>query len=446
MHPRNTYRHPPDFLALARRYPPLRSHVFLTHTGPSIDFKSQLAQRRLTEALLYLDFNINLILPDNRLCPPVSIAGTPTVPPRLNYVLWIQDIVKTIASSGEIVRGIDIGTGASAIYPLLACRLEPTWYFVATDTDKESLTYAQQNVERNSLSDRVSVVDASSSPSILHQLEDDPVTLFHFTMCNPPFYSSAEEVAQSAEAKEYGPNAICTGAENEIITPGGEVSFVSRIFTGSLYHRTRCRSWYTSMLGKMSSLPQIVDLLREHQVDNYAITEFVQGQTRRWAIAWSFGTRRLPDFQARIANPALQGIMPSRTTLRQQIVNVQSLEFLYSTLCQVLGEIEGVHVNPEPSSSDTGIPSILVQATEVTWSRSARRKKATQPSLQTTSQPPLIMQCRTNCVECTLPGSENQRAGSPHLEYQWVDGRNRDIFESFVSHVNRKVIAAQRDS
>lgn len=28
--------------------------------------------RRLTEALLYLDFNISLTLPDNRLCPPVS--------------------------------------------------------------------------------------------------------------------------------------------------------------------------------------------------------------------------------------------------------------------------------------------------------------------------------------------------------------------------------------
>lgn len=34
---------------------------------------------------------------------------------------------------------------------------------------------------------------------------------------------------------------------------------------------------------------------RTIEVDNYAITEFVQGQTRRWAIAWSFGTLRLPD-------------------------------------------------------------------------------------------------------------------------------------------------------
>ena len=27
-------------------------------------------------------------------------------------------------------------------------------------------------------------------------------------MCNPPFYSSAEDVAQSAEAKESEPNAV----------------------------------------------------------------------------------------------------------------------------------------------------------------------------------------------------------------------------------------------
>ena len=52
------------------------------------------------------------------------------------------------------------------------------------------------------------------------------------------------------------------------------------------------------MLGKMSTLQHIVKLLRDNEVDNYAITELVQGQTRRWVIAWSYGDIRLPDASA----------------------------------------------------------------------------------------------------------------------------------------------------
>lgn len=52
------------------------------------------------------------------------------------------------------------------------------------------------------------------------------------------------------------------------------------------------------MLGKFSSLSTIVALLRKHGVDNYAVTELVQGQTRRWVVAWSFGSVRLPDVRS----------------------------------------------------------------------------------------------------------------------------------------------------
>lgn len=200
MHPRNIYALPPDFVALARRYPPLRQYVFLTHTGPSIDFKNPIAQRRLTDALLHVDFDISLSLPDNRLCPPV--------PNRLNYVLWIQDIVRETASDVPLIRGIDIGTGASVVYPLLACRLEPTWQFVATDVDRDSLISARENVKLNRLSDRVLITETCSSKSLLSPLEQDTTLTYEFTMCNPPFYSSVDEMVQSAETKEFGPNAV----------------------------------------------------------------------------------------------------------------------------------------------------------------------------------------------------------------------------------------------
>jgi hypothetical protein len=34
--------------------------------------------------------------------------------------------------------------------------------------------------------------------------------------------------------KEEGPRAVCTGCENEMITPGGEVAFVKKILNESV--------------------------------------------------------------------------------------------------------------------------------------------------------------------------------------------------------------------
>jgi 23S rRNA (adenine1618-N6)-methyltransferase len=52
--------------------------------------------------------------------------------------------------------------------------------------------------------------------------------------------------------------------------------------------KTRCQ-WYTSMLGKLSSVPLLVETLRAVGVENWCVKEFIQGEkTRRWAIAWSW--------------------------------------------------------------------------------------------------------------------------------------------------------------
>ena len=77
-----------------------------------------------------------------------------------------------------------------------------------------------------------------------------------------------------------------------MVTPGGEISFVSRMIDESVALKTRVQ-WYTSMLGKLSSVGNVVEKLKSLEVDNWAVTEFVQGQkTRRWAVAWSWGPIR----------------------------------------------------------------------------------------------------------------------------------------------------------
>ena len=77
-----------------------------------------------------------------------------------------------------------------------------------------------------------------------------------------------------------------------MVTPGGEVAFVSRMIDESLRLRSAV-TWYTSMVGKLSSVSVLVEKLTSYGIHNYAVTEFVQGsKTRRWAIAWSFSDYR----------------------------------------------------------------------------------------------------------------------------------------------------------
>ena len=96
----------------------------------------------------------------------------------------------------------------------------------------------------------------------------------------------------SAATKSRPPHSACTGAEIEMVTPGGEIAFISRMIDESVVLRERVQ-WYTSMLGKLSSVGEVVERLKTVGVNNWAVTEFVQGQkTRRWAVGWSWGGMR----------------------------------------------------------------------------------------------------------------------------------------------------------
>lgn len=64
-----------------------------------IDFKDENALKTLTKCLLERDFNLTVHLPPKQLVP--------TLPLRLNYILWIEDIVKKFQFDNII--GLDIG-------------------------------------------------------------------------------------------------------------------------------------------------------------------------------------------------------------------------------------------------------------------------------------------------------------------------------------------------
>ncbi|KAK3903392.1 hypothetical protein C8A05DRAFT_43379 [Staphylotrichum tortipilum] len=285
---RRLYESEPDFRQLAKQDP--RFAAFLQENG-QLDFSDPAATMQLTKTLLELDFGLKLNVPADRLCPPV--------PNRHNYILWLKGLMDTTSydQPGRELCGLDIGTGASCIYPLLGTAQRP-WSFVATDIDSRSLSYARENIQLNGMEDRIRFLERRPDDPLL-PLGDQGIQAIDFVMMNPPFYTSEEDMLSSASKKSRPPMSACTGAPVEMVCEGGEVAHVGRLLDESLVVRDRVQ-WYTSMLGKLTSLETLVERLHENGVDNYAVTEFVQGnKTRRWALGWSFGPMRPAEHVAR---------------------------------------------------------------------------------------------------------------------------------------------------
>lgn len=204
----------------------------------------------------------------------------------------------TSSPSGDPIRGIDIGTGASCIYALLGARLNG-WKFIATEIDSASYASALENVARNALESQILVQKVETDRLLLEPLahEKKDTTKFHFSMCNPPFF---EDMSQA----DTNPETCCMGSSSEMVCPGGEVAFITSMIEDSLVLQTRV-VWYTSMIGRKSTIRKILKVLRDKHVPHTRTAEFFQGRTKRWGIAWTFVTDLVDSDAAQVSESFL---------------------------------------------------------------------------------------------------------------------------------------------
>ncbi|KAI7619211.1 siroheme synthase middle domains-like protein [Hortaea werneckii] len=330
-----------------------------------VDFQDPKVVKQLTNSLLKHDFGLKLQLPDDRLCPPVPV--------RWNYIRWIQELLDTTSETysdrydpEREVKGLDIGVGASCIYGLLACKTRPRWLMAGIDIDAHSLKHARVNIETNKLADRIHLVQTDPDDPLIPLKQMQCETL-DFVMTNPPFYDSMQDMQSSYTNKHAPPSAICTGSENEMICPGGDVGFVTRILDESLRLRDRVQ-WYTAMLGKMSSLQRIVVKLKENGVSNYAVTCLQAGhRTKRWAVSWSFRDFRPRNDVARHGE-LVHAVLPSPTA-QTIAVPMMSAEWAGNKVDATVKEID---VRWQWRAD---IFTGFMETKGNVWSRAARRKK-----------------------------------------------------------------------
>lgn len=276
MHPRNKYKKGPNFKQLAVYYPKFRKVAATDLTGKvHIDFKDEETLRVLTEILLQHDFDLTVNIPPNKLVP--------TLPLRLNYVLWIEDLM-THASFKEManVKGIDIGTGAVCIYPLLLAKIYGC-HMLGTEIDETSIEVALENVKNNNLQNLIKVIKVDKDKILQGTIEDNET--FHFVMCNPPFFETEE--SSDKVIKQQPPRNAPTGNLKELSIEGGEKSFITKMMEESIQIGEKIKI-YTTMLGRKSSLLYFLKLLKKYGISNFTWTEFCQGYTKRWGLAWSF--------------------------------------------------------------------------------------------------------------------------------------------------------------
>ncbi|KAJ8722138.1 hypothetical protein PYW08_004540 [Mythimna loreyi] len=277
MHPRNIYRTPPDFGKLSQMYSEFSAISKVDVTGKiTIDFKDPHSLRVLTKCLLKSDFNLDVDIPKDRLVP--------TLPLRLNYILWLEDLLDAIQRKDEI-SGLDIGTGACAIYPLLAA-VQNKWNMVGTETDEESFSKAEENIQKNNLQELIKLKKNLTKSIISHVFTQDNKQDFDFCMCNPPFYSNLQELCESRSPARLPPKNGFTGSPQELITEGGELAFCRQLITESQEHKDNVLI-FTTMVGHKYNLNVLIQVLKSEHI-KHTHTEFCQGRVTRWGLAWTF--------------------------------------------------------------------------------------------------------------------------------------------------------------
>ncbi|MGJ8692970.1 MAG: 23S rRNA (adenine(1618)-N(6))-methyltransferase RlmF [Thalassotalea sp.] len=317
LHPKNRFNRKYDFKLLQQALPALKNHLIKTKLGEvSLEFANPLAVIALNKALLMTAYHLQYWqIPSQNLCP--------AVPGRLDYLHYLNDLLSPAKSLGSLsnINALDIGTGASCIYPLLGVK-EFDWRFVGCDIDKKSLNNSQLIIDANDLSAQISLRWQADENSIFQSIiqADEYYT---FTLCNPPFHRSAADANQGSERKwknlakankgrseqskfekntagqleqdnnKTKPNkssALNFGGQNaELWCAGGEVKFIRNMLKESRFYAKQVL-WFTSLVSKKDNLSAIKLSAKKQQVTQFKVIKMAQGNKISRFVAWSFMT------------------------------------------------------------------------------------------------------------------------------------------------------------
>ncbi len=284
MHPENPYRDAYPMQQLSKVYKPLHQFLVSKPDGQmTINFSDPDAVKALNTAMLEADFGIKgWSLPKAHLCP--------AIPGRLEYLLHVNELLNaTQTSRKKAVRLLDIGTGASAIYPLLAHK-KWGWDAVGSDISQQSLSHAKKIIAANKgMAEHIHLRKQPNANRIFSDVIGQSDS-FDVSVCNPPFYRSLEHAQEHNQrktqaVKTQGRNFA--GQLNELVCDGGEVKFIQQMIKESHRHRHSVK-WFTTLVSQKQSVQPLKRSLKKEALTDCRWLKMSLGNKVSRILAWTY--------------------------------------------------------------------------------------------------------------------------------------------------------------
>lgn len=292
LHSRNKNHMRYDLKAMAISNPELSNFIKSNKYGSdSIDFSDPDAVKVLNKSILIHYYGIKYWeFPHENLCPPI--------PGRAEYIHHVADLLSESNDNkillGNNIKCLDIGTGASCIYPIIGTT-EYKWSFIATDIDLNSIKSAQNIISSNpSLKDKI-VCRVQKNPKFVFQGIIRKEEKFEISICNPPFHSSAAEALKSSKRKVKNltgqkvsiPKLNFSGLNNELVYQGGEYKFIRNMVSESKVYRKNCL-WFSSLVSKESNLKKVYKCIQNNNALDIRTINIRTGNKISRIVAWTY--------------------------------------------------------------------------------------------------------------------------------------------------------------
>ena len=270
----------PDFLTLIKEFPELKKYKLKQNEDNEDEFQFDWSNNELSllmdKSILNYYFNIKYYdIPKGFLIPPI--------PSRINYINLINSIITKLIKDINIknIIGIDIGTGANIIYPILGYSIYK-WKFICTEINKEAYNNAKLILQKNNLENNINIIKQNNKDNIFISILNRE-NKYIFSMCNPPYYNYENEIKLEDKKRDNEYNF------DEIYYKNGEYGFFQRYFEESICYKNNV-FLYTILIGKKINAENIYDKLSSYSdiIKIYNMQKILTGNNVRYIIYWSF--------------------------------------------------------------------------------------------------------------------------------------------------------------